>query len=99
MPEICRFYGIIIRLYFADHNPPYFHAEYAGCEVRIEIKTLAIISGKLPARAQGLVTEWATLPPILEAAIAHVDRAVDRIWTQQRLAACMTTQNLTQLSR
>jgi hypothetical protein len=61
VPEICRFYGIIIRLYFADHNPPHFHAEYAGSEVRIDINTLAIISGKLPARAHGLVAEWATL--------------------------------------
>ena len=61
MPEICRFYGIIIRLYFADHSPPHFHAEYSGAEVRIDINTLAIISGKLPARAQGLVVEWATL--------------------------------------
>jgi len=57
VPEICRFYGIIIRLYFADHNPPHFHAEYAGREVRVDINTLAIISGKIPARAQGLVVE------------------------------------------
>ena len=29
MPEICRFYGIVIKMYFADHAPPHFHAEYA----------------------------------------------------------------------
>ena len=61
MPEISRFYGIVIRMYFADHNPPHFHAEYAGREARITIDTLALISGKLPGRALGLVAEWATL--------------------------------------
>ncbi|MFQ5739842.1 MAG: DUF4160 domain-containing protein [Acidobacteriota bacterium] len=48
MPEISRFYGIVIRLYFADHNPPHLHAEYSGHEARIDINTLAVISGKLP---------------------------------------------------
>lgn len=61
MPEICRFYGIVIKMYFADHAPPHFHAEYAEHEARIAIDTLAVISGKLPARAMGLVAEWATL--------------------------------------
>jgi hypothetical protein len=61
MPEICRFYGIVIKMYFADHAPPHFHAEYAEHEVRIAIDTSAIISGKLPPRAMGLVAEWATL--------------------------------------
>jgi hypothetical protein len=61
MPEICRFYGIVIKMYFADHAPPHFHAEYAEHEARIAIDSLAVISGKLPARAMGLVVEWATL--------------------------------------
>ena len=62
MPEICRFYGIVIKMYFADHAPPHFHAEYAEHEARIAIESLAVISGKLPPRAMGLVAEWATLP-------------------------------------
>jgi len=55
MPEICRFYGIVIKMYFADHAPPHFHAEYAEHEARIAIDSLAVISGKLPPRAMGLV--------------------------------------------
>lgn len=61
MPEICRFYGIVIKMYFADHAPPHFHAEYAEYEVRIAINSLAVITGSLPPRAMGLVAEWATL--------------------------------------
>ena len=54
MPEICRFYGIVIKMYFADHAPPHFHAEYAEYEARIAIDNSAVISGKLPPRAMGL---------------------------------------------
>jgi hypothetical protein len=61
MPEICRFYGIVIKMYFADHAPPHFHAEYAEHEARIAIDSFAVISGKLPPRAMGLVAEWATV--------------------------------------
>ena len=61
MPEICRFYGIVIKMYFADHAPPHFHAEYSEHEVRIAINSLAVLSGKLPPRAMGLVAEWASL--------------------------------------
>ncbi len=59
MPEVSRFYGIVIRMYFADHNPPHFHAHYAGSEALVEIATLSVISGRLPPRAMGLVAEWA----------------------------------------
>jgi hypothetical protein len=61
MPEICRFYGIVIKMYFADHAPPHFHAEYAEFEARVAIDSLAVISGRLPPRAMGLVAEWTTL--------------------------------------
>jgi hypothetical protein len=61
VPEICRFYGIVIKMYFADHAPPHFHAEYAEHEVRIAIDSLAVVSGALPPRALGLVAEWASL--------------------------------------
>ena len=61
MPEISRFYGIVIKMYFADHAPPHFHAEYAEHEVRMAINSLAVITGALPPRAMGLVAEWATL--------------------------------------
>lgn len=59
MPEISRFYGIIIRMYFIDHNPPHFHAEYQGEQAEFDIRTLEIIAGSLPNRAVNLVLEWA----------------------------------------
>lgn len=61
MPEISRFYGIIVKMYFHDHAPPHFHAFYGDQEVLINIGTLAVIAGRLSARALGLVTEWAAL--------------------------------------
>ncbi len=61
MPEISRFYGIVIRMYFSDHNPPHFHAEYQGEQAEYNIKTLEIISGKISKRANALVLEWASL--------------------------------------
>ena len=57
MPEICRFYGIIIKMFFDDHNPPHFHAIYGKFEAIIDINNLAIISGRLPPRAFGLAME------------------------------------------
>ena len=60
MPEISRFYGIIIRMYFQDHNPPHFHAEYQGMKAEYDIRTLDILAGRLPKRANVLVLEWAS---------------------------------------
>ena len=59
MPELCRFYGVRIKMYYDDHDPPHFHAEYAGDEALISIDTLEVIAGKLPSRALGLIYEWA----------------------------------------
>jgi len=61
VPEISRFFGIVIRMFFDDHNPPHFHATYGDCEVLIDIDHLSAFSGYLPPRALGLVIEWATL--------------------------------------
>jgi hypothetical protein len=61
MPEISRFYGIVIRMYFDEHLPPHFHAEYGEYEALIHISALAVIGGGLPPRALGLVIEWASL--------------------------------------
>ncbi len=61
MPEISRFYGIIIQIFYKDHAPPHFHASYAGHDAIINIETLSLIKGNLPARALGLVIEWASL--------------------------------------
>ena len=61
MPEISRFFGIIIRMYFGDHNPPHFHAIYQEDVAEYDINTLEIIRGELPKRAHALVLEWASL--------------------------------------
>ncbi len=61
MPEVSRFYGIVIRMYFADHWPPHFHAEYGEHEAVIGIDDSRVIAGSLPARAFGLVEEWALI--------------------------------------
>ena len=61
MPEISRFFGIVIKMFFEDHNPPHFHAEYGGSVVLIDIQTLSVFAGHLPPRALGLVIEWATV--------------------------------------
>lgn len=61
MPEISRFYGIVVQMYFGDHLPPHFHARYAGLSAKIDIDALSVLEGSLPARALGLVIEWAAL--------------------------------------
>ena len=59
MPELCRFYGIVIRMYVGDHPPPHFHAEYAGQEVQVSIEGRRVMRGVLPPRQIRMVLEWA----------------------------------------
>ena len=61
MPRVSEFFGIVIYLYHNDHNPPHFHAEYAGNEATFTITTLDLLAGELPRRARALVLEWASL--------------------------------------
>lgn len=61
MPEISRFFGIIIQMYYNDHEPPHFHARYSGQRALIAIHDVAVLRGQLSPRALGLVREWATL--------------------------------------
>ena len=61
MPELSRFYGIVIRMFYRDHQPPHFHAVHGDDEATLNISTLAVIEGRLPARAIGMVVEWAFL--------------------------------------
>ena len=58
MPEVSRFFGISVRMYFDDHNPPHFHAIYAGDEVEIGIHPITVLRGRFPRRALGMVLEW-----------------------------------------
>ena len=60
MPEICRFFGIVIAVFYNEHNPPHFHARYGEHKAAIDIQTLRILEGTLPPRALGLVVEWAS---------------------------------------
>ena len=61
MPEISHFFGIVIKMFFDDHNPPHFHAEYSGDVALIDIRNLSVFSGYLPPRVRGFVIEWATI--------------------------------------
>ena len=61
MPELSRFYGIVIRMFYDDHGPPHFHAVYQGAWATVDIDTLTVGQGRLPPRAQNLVLRWATL--------------------------------------
>lgn len=61
MPRLSEFYGIVIYMYFADHNPPHFHAIYAEHEALVRIDDGAIVRGELPRTAAKLVEQWRTL--------------------------------------
>ena len=60
MPEISRFLGIVIAMYYRDHAPPHFHALYGEYEVTVDISTGAV-NGDFPNRALAHVQEWRTL--------------------------------------
>lgn len=57
MPVISRFLGIVITMYWNDHNPPHFHAKYGSYEVTVSI-TDGVVEGKFPKRALSLLLEW-----------------------------------------
>jgi len=61
MPQVSRFFGIVIKMYYNDHQPPHFHAEYNEYEAEISIDTFGVIRGELPRRVLGLVLEWAAI--------------------------------------
>ena len=60
MPEISRFLGIVISIYYNEHNPPHFHAEYGKFQITVEIES-GIVNGKFPRRALNAVLEWYVL--------------------------------------
>ena len=61
MPQISNFFGVIIKMFYDEHNPPHFHAQYGEHKCSIDIRTLEVIEGYLPARVWGLVVEWGIL--------------------------------------
>lgn len=58
MPEISRFYGIIITMYYDEHNPPHFHANFNGVEAQFDLLEGAFIKGVLPTKQSRLVLAW-----------------------------------------
>jgi hypothetical protein len=73
MPRISQFYGISIRMYYNDHAPPHFHAEYAEDEAVFTIDDLQVLHGEVPRRVHALVVEWAMLH--LDELVANWDLA------------------------
>jgi hypothetical protein len=61
LPQISAFYGIRIYMYFDDHSPPHFHADYAEYSMQMAIGTLEVMDGRLPARQLRLVRQWAAM--------------------------------------
>ena len=81
MPELSRFLGIIIAMYYRDHGPAHFHAIYGDFEITVEIES-ARVNGAFPKRAQTHVIEWLELHRIelLEAwSLARSSRPLSRI--------------------
>ena len=58
MPELSRFFGIVIAMHYNDHVPPHFHARYGSDRAAISVRDMAVLEGDLPARVLGLVVEW-----------------------------------------
>ena len=61
MPEISRFLGIVIAMFYNDHPPPHFHVRYSGQKAIVGIESLVLLEGELSPRVLGLVIEWAAL--------------------------------------
>ncbi len=61
MPEVSRFFGMIISLYYNDHQPPHFHVRYGEQKAIIGIENFVLLHGKLSPRTLGLLVEWASL--------------------------------------
>jgi len=57
MPEICRFFGIVILMNYNDHNPPHFHAVYGDQEITVDINS-GLVKGEMSKRALSLIIEW-----------------------------------------
>ena len=66
MPEISRFYGLVIYLYWdeGNHHVPHFHVRYNNYKASIAISNSLLLAGNLPLKAFGMVAEWATLHQI-----------------------------------
>lgn len=82
MSEISRFYGIIITMYFPDHNPPHFHVRYNEYKAIVDIST-GLINGNMPGRAVKMIYEWMEL---------HKNELLDN-WKKMEKGESMSTIN------
>lgn len=71
MPEISRFYGIVIQMFYNEHLPPHFHASYSDFKLQVDIRNLSVIKGTMPRKGLNLVLDWAEL---------HQDELIE-LWT------------------
>lgn len=77
MPEICRFYGIVIKMFFKpkEHEPSHIHALYGEHVGVFDLKTMTMTEGDLPGKAQDLVKEW----------MAQNQGRLQEMWDTQKL--------------
>jgi len=61
MPLVSEFYGIRIYMYWDEHSPPHFHAEYNNMHALVSIKDSVVIKGLIPAKQLKLVLAWCTI--------------------------------------
>jgi hypothetical protein len=61
VPEISRFFGIVVSMNYNDHPPPHFHVRYAEQKAIVAIQSPTLLEGELSPRALGLVMEWAAM--------------------------------------
>jgi len=61
MPEVSLFFGIRVTMYYDDHNPPHFHAEYNGEKVLVDILNSRVLSGNFPSRQLKLILAWTVI--------------------------------------
>ncbi len=61
MPEISRFYGIVIKMYYNDHAPPHLHAEYGEHELVVAFAPIMVLAGSVPFRVRSMLLEWSAL--------------------------------------
>jgi hypothetical protein len=59
MPVISRFFGIVVTMYYADHDPPHMHVRYGGDNAIVSLEDAKVIAGTLSPRAAAMVFEWA----------------------------------------
>ena len=59
MPEISRFFGIRITMFFEEHNPPHFHARYQGFKAVYSINDCERMQGSMPTKVENIIVSWA----------------------------------------